>query len=153
MKSLCDEFLDIRSDDLENRLTRNIIIVKSAPSPRNPSKKGGKMPGYFTDFSSETVGLGYRIDGPLALNILSPILHFLISEIYRRLSSSSESILLGISALDSTAESFLSEEILFAFAKICYIDKQILEQELHLVKKLIADKNENLMSILDFWKY
>lgn len=71
----------------------------------------------------------------------------------RRFSSSSESILLGISPLNLTAESFLTEEILLAFAKIYSIDKQNLEHETPLVKKLIVNTNENLMSILDSLKY
>ena len=43
-------------------------------------------------------------------------------------------ILLGISALDPMAESFLSEHNLLAFAKIYSIDKQNLEHEIPLVK-------------------
>ena len=154
-KSLCDEFLDIRSDDLENRYTRKLLMLceECSISMEPKQKRRKKVPGYLTDFSSETVGLGYRSDGPPALNLLSPILDCLISEMTRRFSSSSESILLGIYALDPTAESFLSEENLLAFAKIYSIDKQNLEHEIPLVKKLIANTNENLMSILDFLKY
>ena len=71
----------------------------------------------------------------------------------RRFSSSSESILQGICALDPTAESFLSEQYLLAFAKFYSINKEDLEHEIPLVKKLIANKKENLTSVLDFLKY
>ena len=108
---------------------------------------------YLADFSTETVGLGYRSDGPPAFNILSPILDCLFNEMTRRFFSSSESISIGISALDPKGESFLSQQDLLGMAKIYSIDKQNLEHEIPLVKKLIANKNENLMSILDFLKY
>ena len=73
-------------------------------------------PGYLADFSTETEGLGYRSDRPPAFNILSPILDCLINEMTLRFFSSSESIFIGISALDPKGESFLSEKDLLGIA-------------------------------------
>ena len=102
-------------------------------------KRRKKVPGYLADFLTETVGLGYRSDGPPAFSILSSILDCLIDEMTRRFFSSSESIFIGISALDPKGESFLSEQDLLGIAKIYSIDKQNLEHEF-LCKK--ADRQQ-----------
>ena len=95
------------------------------------------VPGYLADFSTETVGLSHRSDGPPTFNILSPILDCLINEMTWCFFSSSESIFIGISALDLKVELFLSEQDLLGMlgmAKIYSIDKQDLEYENPLVK-------------------
>ena len=87
------------------------------------------------------------------LNILYSIIDCLIGEMTRRFSVSSESIFRGIRALDPTAESFLSEQDLTAFAELYSIDKYDLVHELLLVKKLITKKEDRIKSNTDFLKY